>query len=98
MPIRSIRHRGLRRLFEDGDKRGVPPSSVDKLRDMLLAIDTARTVDDLAVLPGWRLHPLKGKLKGRWSLTVTGNWRLTFKFEEGMHSISIWSTITRWAA
>jgi proteic killer suppression protein len=83
MPIRSIRHKGLRRLFEDGDERGVPPASVGGLRDMLLAIDTAHAVDDLGVLPGWRLHPLKGKLKCRWSLTVTGNWRLTFKFEEG---------------
>jgi toxin HigB-1 len=83
MPIRSIRHKGLRRLFEDGDERGVPPASVDKLRDMLLAIDTAATVDELGAMPGWRLHPLKGKLKGRWSLTVTGNRRLTFKFEAG---------------
>jgi proteic killer suppression protein len=83
MPIRSIRHKGLRRLFEKGDTRGVPAASVDRLRDMLLAIDTAEAIGDLDVLPGWRLHPLKGKLAGRWSLTVTGNWRLTFRFEHG---------------
>lgn len=77
MPIRSIRHKGLRRLFERGDTRGVPAASVDRLRDMLLAIDTAEAIGDLGVLPGWRLHSLKGELTGRWSLAVTGNWRLT---------------------
>lgn len=50
---------------------------------MLLAIDTAEAIGDLDVLPGWRLHPLKGELAGIWSLTVTGNWRLTFRFEDG---------------
>jgi toxin HigB-1 len=83
MPIRSIRHKGLRRLFEKGDGRGLPAASIDKLRDMLLAIQVAREIDDLSVMPGWRLHPLKGKLAGYWSLTVTGNWRLTFKFQDG---------------
>ncbi|HEY1245931.1 MAG TPA: type II toxin-antitoxin system RelE/ParE family toxin [Hyphomicrobiaceae bacterium] len=83
MPIRRIRHKGLRRLFEKGEARGVPAASVDRLRDMLLAIDTAEAIGDLDVLPGWRLHPLKGELAGRWSLTVTGNWRLTFRFEDG---------------
>ena len=81
MPIRSVRHKGLRRLFEDGDERGVPPTSIDKLRDMLLAIDTAHTVDDLGVLPGWRLHPLKGERKGTWAVRVSGNWRVTFAFD-----------------
>ena len=83
MPIRSIRHKGLRRLFEKGDGRGLPAASIDKLRDMLLAVQVAREIDDLSVMPGWRLHPLKGKLAGYWSLTVTGNWRLTFKFQDG---------------
>jgi proteic killer suppression protein len=83
MPIRSIRHKGLRRLFAKGDARGVPPASVDKLRDMLLAIDAAAATGDLEMLPGWRLHSLKGELAGYWSLTVTANWRLTFRFEDG---------------
>ena len=83
MPIQSIRHKGLRRLFEKGDARGLPAASVDKLRDMLLAIHTARAITDVDVIPGWRLHPLKGKLAGHWSLTVTGNWRLVFRFEDG---------------
>jgi proteic killer suppression protein len=83
MPFQSIRHKGLRRLFEKGDVRGGSAASVDRLRDMLLAIDTAEAIGDLDVLPGWRLHPLKGELAGIWSLTVTGNWRLTFRFEDG---------------
>jgi proteic killer suppression protein len=73
MPIQSIRHKGLRRLFEKGDARAVPAASADKLRDMLLAIDTAEAIGDLDVLPGWRLHPLKGDLANHWSLTATGD-------------------------
>jgi proteic killer suppression protein len=65
MPIGSIRHKGLRRLFAKGDARGVPPASVDKLRDMLLAIDAAAAIGDLEMLPGWRLHSLKGELSPR---------------------------------
>jgi len=49
---------------------------------MLAALDTAQTIEDMDI-PGYRLHPLKGKFKGRWSVTVNGNWRLTFEFNEG---------------
>jgi proteic killer suppression protein len=73
----------LRQLFERDDARRLPPASVDKLRDMLVAIHAARTVDDIDLVPGWKLHPLKGDLAGCWSLTVTRNWRLTFRFEDG---------------
>jgi proteic killer suppression protein len=55
MPVQSIRHKGLRRLFEKGEARALPAAFVDKLRDMLLAIHTAATVDDIGVVPGWRL-------------------------------------------
>jgi proteic killer suppression protein len=70
-------------LFEKGDARGVPAASADKLRDMLLAVHTAGTVTDVDVIPGWKLHPLKGRLAGYRSLAVTGNWRLLFRFENG---------------
>lgn len=50
---------------------------------MLLALAEAEEVGDLALFPGWRLHSLKGDLKGYWSLSVSGNWRLTFRFEDG---------------
>lgn len=65
--VRSIRHKGLKRLYEDDDPRGVIAEHVVKLRDILARLDTARTVDDLN-LPGLRLHPLKGELKGFWPL------------------------------
>ena len=83
MAIKSIRHKGLRRLYEDDDSRGVQAAFADKLRDMLQALDVAAAIDEVETVPGWRLHPLKGDLKGYWSLSVSGNWRLVFRFENG---------------
>lgn len=83
MAIQTFRHKGLRRLFENDDARGVQPKFADKLRDMLAAIDTAATAEDVGLFPGWRLHPLKGELTGFWSLTVSGNWRVIFCFKDG---------------
>jgi proteic killer suppression protein len=83
MAIQNIRHKGIRRLFEEDDARAVPASFAGKLRDMLAAIDTASTVEEIRLFPGWRLHRLKGDLAGFWSLTVTGNWRLVFRFQKG---------------
>jgi proteic killer suppression protein len=80
-PVRC-RHKGLRQLHEDGNGKGVPAAMVDKLRKLLLAMETAETLDQLGRFPGWKLHPLKGKLVGFWSLTVTGNWRLVFRYDE----------------
>ena len=83
MAIQSFRHKGLRWLFDDDDARGVRADQVKRLQRLLAQLDTAQTIDDLRRFPGGRLHELKGKLKGQWSLTVSGNWRLTFRFEEG---------------
>ncbi|MCH8865783.1 MAG: type II toxin-antitoxin system RelE/ParE family toxin [Proteobacteria bacterium] len=80
--IKSFRHKDLRRFFEDGTKSGIQPKHADRLRLQLAALDTAQTIDDMDI-PGYRLHPLKGRMKGRWSISVSGNWRLTFKFEGG---------------
>jgi len=82
MGIRSIRHRGLRRLYESGDGRDLPAAQVEKISDILLAIDEAAHAKEVGLFPGWRLHPLKGELKGFWSVTVSGNWRIIFR-EEG---------------
>lgn len=60
----------------------------DKLRKLLFALETARDLGQVSRFPGWRLHPLKGELKGLWSLTVTGNWRLIFRYDEAMEAIS----------
>ena len=83
MAIQSIAHRGLRRLYEDDDVRGIPANTADKLKKMLVALDTAARIDDVAKMPGWKLHPLTGDLDGLWSLTVTRNWRLVFSFDNG---------------
>ena len=82
MAIRSIRHKGLKRLYERGEKKGVPATLAEKLRDVLLAIDEAEDPSDVGLFPGWRLHALKGDLKGYWSVTISGNWRVIFRFEK----------------
>lgn len=79
--IRSIRHKGLKRLYEDDDPRGVVADHVMKLRDILARLDAASTVTDMD-LPGFRLHPLKGDLKGFWAVTVRANWRVIFRFAD----------------
>jgi proteic killer suppression protein len=68
MAIQSIRHKGLKRLFESDDARSVPANFAGKLRDMLAAIDTASVVEEIGLFPGWRLHRLKGDFAGYWSL------------------------------
>jgi toxin HigB-1 len=80
--IRSIRHKGLRRLYEDDDPRSLIAEHEVKLRDILARLDAATTVADLD-LPGFRLHQLKGDLKGLWAVTVRANWRVISRFEEG---------------
>ena len=83
MAIQTFRHKGLKRLFENDDARGIQAKFADKLRDMLAAIDTAMTAEEVGLFPGWRLHRLKGDLFDYWSLTVSGNWRVIFRFEQG---------------
>jgi proteic killer suppression protein len=79
--IRSIRHKGLKRLYEGDDPRGVIGEHAVKLRDILARLDAARAVPDMD-LPGFKLHPLKGQSKGLWAVTVRANWRVTFRFVE----------------
>jgi toxin HigB-1 len=80
--IQSFRHKGLRKFFESGSAAGIQPAHAKRLRMLLAALDTAQSVDDMDV-PGFRLHPLKGADRGRWSVWVNGNWRLTFEFKDG---------------
>jgi len=83
-----FRHKGLQRLYHDDDARKVPSEMADKLRKQLLALETADDLRQLRQFPGWRLHHLKGSLKGLWSLTVTGNWRLVFRYDERTNTAS----------
>jgi len=80
--IKSFRHKGLRALYETGRTVGIQPVHKKRLRLQLAALDTAATIKDLDI-PGFRLHPLKGKRKGFWAITMSGNWRITFEFQDG---------------
>ena len=80
--IQSFRHKGLRRFFESGSAAGVQPHHAKRLRMLLAALDTAKSIDDMDI-PGFRLHPLKREVRGRWSVWVNGNWRVTFEFKDG---------------
>lgn len=80
--IRSFRHKGLKRLYDDDDPRGLNAGHVEKLRRILAQLDIAKVPSDLD-LPGYRLHPLKGDLKGFWAVTVQANWRVVFRFADG---------------
>ena len=80
--IKSFKHKGLQAFFESGSKKGIQAKHANKLRLQLAAIDTAHSIDDLDI-PGYRLHPLKGKRKNLWSITVNGNWRITFEYDQG---------------
>ena len=91
--IRTIRHKGLKRLFEQDDPSGVNPEHVGKLRDILATLHAAPTVAHMD-LPGFRLHPLKGQMKGFWAVTVRANWRVIFRFDEATRRTLIMSITT----
>ena len=80
--IRRLRHRGLRRLYEDDDRRGVNSELVEKTARVLARLDVATQPEQLN-LPGFRLHRLEGDLVGYWSITVEGEWRIIFSFDVG---------------
>jgi toxin HigB-1 len=83
MEFASFSHKGLRRFVERDDAKGLKADLVKRLRNILTALLAAPDLDSLKALPGWRLHELKGDRAGTWSISVTGNWRVTFKIEAG---------------
>ena len=80
--IESFRHKGLRRFFDEDDRSKLPFDMIERIEKLLAALDAAGTVEELN-RPSFRLHPLKGDLKGHYAVTVRANWRLTFRFENG---------------
>ena len=80
--IKAFKSKALRRLFEDGDTRGIPADQVTRLENRLSTLDAAEKADDLNVA-GYGFHKLTGDLKGFYAIKVTGNWRLIFRFEDG---------------
>jgi proteic killer suppression protein len=81
--IQDFRHKGLQRLYDKGVSKGLSAELVPKIERILARLDVA-TSPEMMNLPGYRLHPLKGELKGFWSVWVTGNWRMIFRFD-GSH-------------
>ena len=79
--IRSFNHKGLEQFFITGSKRGIQPDHADKIARILDRLDASISPTDMN-LPGYRLHELKGKEAGTWTVTVNGNWRITFQFED----------------
>ena len=80
--IKSFQHKGLKKYYETGSKKGIQATHADKLSRQLFALNRAIHPEDMNQY-GWKLHELKGDLRGHWSVKVNGNWRMTFKFENG---------------
>ncbi|WP_281111468.1 type II toxin-antitoxin system RelE/ParE family toxin [Providencia rettgeri] len=80
--IKSFKHKGLQKFFETGSTAGINAQQANKIRLRLAALDAAETIEDMNRV-GYNLHQLKGSKSGTWSITVTGNWRITFQFENG---------------
>jgi toxin HigB-1 len=85
--IRNFVHKGLKRLYAEGNPKGVPPDTMDKLRKMLAFLDDMEDAEELRSLPAWKAHTLTGDRKGAWSLSVTRNRRLTFLIDTAEREI-----------
>jgi len=83
MRFRTIRHKGLKRFIEDDDDRGIRPDLVKRIRNIVAALHVAESMDGVAGPPGWRVHQLVGDRAGVWSISASGNWRITFRIEDG---------------
>ena len=84
--IGTVRHKALRNFLDAGTTKGLSADLVPRLRRLLTALHAADDLSQLETVSGWRLHALKGDMLGMWSLSVTGNWRLIFNWQEGVAS------------
>jgi proteic killer suppression protein len=82
MRIRSVRHRGLERFIQDDDARGIRHDLVNRVRNILAALIAASDMQGVEGPPGWRVHQLTGERAGTWSISASGNWRITFVVEQ----------------
>jgi proteic killer suppression protein len=83
MQIQNVRHRGLKRFIENDDARGFRRDLVNRVRNILTVLISADDMDGVRGPPGWRIHQLTGDRAGTWSISVSGNWRITFTIEQG---------------
>jgi proteic killer suppression protein len=81
--IRSVRHKGLKRFIEQNDARGVRSDLENRIRNILAVLISADDMDGVSGPPGWRIHQLIGDRVGCWSISLSGNWRITFEIEDG---------------
>jgi len=81
MRIRSVQHRGLKRFIEEDHTRELRPDLVGRIRRVITALVLAPTAQNILGPPGWRIHQLTGDRAGTWSISVSGNWRITFRVE-----------------
>lgn len=80
----------MKQFLEKNDAKGLPAYKVEKIRDIITALMVAENLDDLPTLPGWRLHKLTGQRKGGWSISVSGNWRITFEIQnDDIHDLNM---------
>jgi toxin HigB-1 len=87
--IVSFRHRGLKRLYEQGDRSLIRSDLIDRIEIMLAQLDVAKSIEAMRI-PNYHLHALKGDRKGFWSVTVKTNWRLIFRFEgNAVHDLEL---------
>jgi proteic killer suppression protein len=87
MRIRNVKHRGLRRLIEAGDRTGLPAAVITKVLDILAFLQDMASADELRILAAWKPHQMRGDRKGTWALHVTGNWRITFLIDRSQNEI-----------
>ncbi len=82
MQILSIRHKGLKRFIEDDDGKGIRQDLVERVRNIVATLVLISDIDSLRAPPGWRVHRLSGDRAGQWSISVSGNWRITFEIRD----------------
>lgn len=87
MNIRNVRHKGLRRFIEKDDASGLPPASLERIGNIVSFLQEMGSAEELHDVPTWKAHPLTGDRRGSWSLTVTRNWRITFRIDEEQNEI-----------
>lgn len=87
MKIRNVVHRGLRRLMERDDPSGLAPAVAERVRNIVTFLEEMDDAKELRDVPGWRVHQLRGDRRGTWSLTVTRNWRITFRIDQAEREI-----------
>ncbi|MGF1623020.1 MAG: type II toxin-antitoxin system RelE/ParE family toxin [Rhodomicrobiaceae bacterium] len=83
MDIASVSHKGLKDFIEKNDSKVLPQDKVSRRQNVLAALISAPNMEAASGPPGWRIHQLKGDREGQWSISVSGNWRITFAIEDG---------------